>query len=548
MIAICSTSNKNRVKAVIDSLTETLTLSYNQIGDFCVWLSCEYTITKYGEATHAYAGSCYINKHGTNNSYDPVMHTTEELEYAIGSFVHLVFSVNSIEIRTSLYKDEEIYYYKLCGSLVYISNLKMLTVLIKSDSLLELNISYCVASILGEESFGNDTYFKDVGKIMLGEGISTDCNEISIRYLFNKPHSTSQTLTQIVKENIIQLGIGRQQSSLMMSGGLDSGYLFCLMKKLELNFKAIHKDTDDKFRETEVVSAIDLARSIQHELVIVRDSTDDLRENSGKSSFLEGLVTIFYGKISEIIPYGGIIITGYGGDQVFIQNPDYKICFDILIEKGVISGLCAAIKLCRLKKANFYLTIWYILTSNSIMIYNWQKRSRYPSWISSINNINKNKHFLLRGLDERSGRYNNIRSILSALSKKPSSSLSNKVLCPFLLQNVIGFVLKHSLDEHFNENYDRLLLRQELDDNFKNKVAWRRSKKPSTSIIMLYMRDEMSNIISKVESSPLTQQGFIDKDLLSNEIKANSIIKLEDNFHFISRFFTIQEDLEFYMD
>ncbi|AVJ30768.1 hypothetical protein [Achromobacter spanius] len=457
-----------------------------------------------------------------------------------GPYLVVRMEGDSIEISRSLYRGLEVFYTRIADHLAFSTSLPLLLRL-KQDRGWTLDPDYCQRFILDRPAFSGATAISDVRSICLGQSVRSDLSSISTIGV-QMPREQSSGPIEILTTKLSTLSRSFSSVSLSFSGGLDSSALLHCLSKAGVDFEAIHAVSPLPYADSERHEAEKVAAAYSRELSIVQ-----MIESEGLGfapSMLEQPqyaspfdVDIFRAACTErpqgpaLPPTNALMVTGHGGDHVFLQNPSWKVGFD-RVRKFDVSGFFMDVKRrCTLKKTNFYAGLW----QNIRLLLGRHADSRglhLPTWLPGrARTLAADDHYLLAGMDPRTAKFEHVRSILLGLSTiELHSPDNNSTLHPLLLPDVVGTVLYRPVRELFNAQHDRVYFRRDFHDSAGHDFAWRKSKRSSSASLFKYFRDNQDPLLEWLADGIVARQLMLDADELRKSLMMNGQVYLDDDF------------------
>lgn len=459
-----------------------------------------------------------------------------------GPYVVVRIVGNSVEISRSLYRGLDVFYTRIANHLAFSTSLSRLLQLKRGNSQ-SLDREYCRRFVLDRPTFSGATAISEVQSIPLGQSIRSDLEAISTIRV-QMPCQQSKGPIETLTKKMSTLSRSFSAVSLSFSGGLDSSALLHCLNRAEVVFEAIHAVSPLPYADTERLQAEKVAAAYDQEISIVEMIESEalaftpsmLKELAYGSPFDVNIFRSSRGEVPKQDAFpdscvNHLMVTGHGGDHVFLQNPSWNVGFD-RIQKKDIRGFFADVKrCCTLKKTNFYAGLLH----NMRLLFDRRGSSRglyAPKWLrGGATSLGMDDHYLLAGLDPRSAKFDHVRSILLGLSTIEMYGPGNRaVLHPLLLPDVIGTVLYRPVGELFSAQHDRLYFRRDFYDSAGHDVAWRRSKRSSSASLFKYFNDNQEVLFEWLADGIVARCLGLDAGELKKSLAMNGQVYLDPDF------------------
>ncbi|WP_278491910.1 lasso peptide isopeptide bond-forming cyclase [Acinetobacter gyllenbergii] len=462
----------------------------------------------------------------------------KEISDLVGKYTILIIYKNTLNVIQSLYKNIDIYYMVENDEFYVTSNLSALL----STGNFEIDTSYAYSFILNKRNFGLETPFKNVKIVPQGEScLFKSSNNIS-RSLVSFREISKVNYIEEISKNINLFNLDKDSPLYVsFSGGLDSSVV--LYSALMANFrpKAIHLlPPEEHSSELEIAQSV--AKEFDVELLVFKHPYF----LSGRETFQPSTLTYNISDIhilssglcetseiyndlmkSEALPLG-LTLTGQGGDFIFMQNPPENIGFDALKEKGLRSFLNKTKQYSLLKKARYF-NILHKNIKNFIGNL-FSDTSVYNNFFDNNVTLSESKHLLLDSVSNKSAKYDYIHGVLTGLySVKPTRNDGYKILHPLYLQNIVFNIINNSVCDMFNEDHDRLIIREQFYRKSQSEVAWRKTKRSSSGALFMFLNNNRELIYDYLLNGYVVDTLKINKKWLDEEISQNTMVGITNN-------------------
>lgn len=447
------------------------------------------------------------------------------------------------------------------GNIIFSSEIKILFSVFGLKR--EYNYNYLYHYILYGNFYSQETAFLNIYELPPGCELNSKQNLITInpvwdpiRYCNEPDNSRSVNLIETLKSSL-KAWIGNYDNIVLsLSGGLDSSSLaYCLntVKKNEQNFIAFNFFNSSVKASNEFSYAKKICEELQLELIDIDLINTFSFDPPQKNSFyppnkpFPALINL---RINEVIQSffkskvgSSILISGHGGDNLFMQQPEQLSIVDYLFTLG-IKDINTKIK----EIAGFYNTSYLEILYKNIAgyfanIYSHKKifdRKNKPNWIQKdfFNDpfCFANPIYLKSNSIKFPGKFNHIRSILKAF---PSISidpikLADPIFYPLLSQPLIEQVLSIPTYHLYHKDYDRYPFRRSISEYFKTDNVWRSSKGETTGHFQLSMKKNLNIVKSLCYDGHFCKSKFINEQEIKKQIMETSFGSIKNLYCFIN--------------
>lgn len=511
-----------------------------QVGDYFVRFDSSFESLENNGKLHLYIGKAWLNNRFLTSK--EIADDFNILKSAEGSFSYLCISPTSISVVRSLTGPFSLYTMMIDGNASVSNDFDFLFSLEK-DCELDVNENYSLGEILGTQPFGGDTLIKQISEISRGEILHTDLQGYWDKSFFNKPFKSSDSLLGSINNSLTYYNSFGLKMVLMASGGLDSSLLMYALSSLPVKFESVHVEYTIDKENSESSYAYDTARNLGIDVSTVtwskemrnpfapRRSDDQEDKNVDQSD-------VFFDLFSK----QKCIITGHGGDHVFIQDPSPRVMIDALLEWRPLQAFVDVKKYSRLTGHGMYRSFYsalrsYVRPAGAI-------NQKVPKWLRLRANGRLKTHYMLENIDGRTAKYQHVKNILYALrdTGDPNHPTSRSC-CPLVMQGVVGHVLDVPVRDMFTSKYDRILEREEFWKESGLAVAWRRSKNGSSWQLMNELENFYQSHLDLLESGHFNYYNKIDLSEIAAIIKYAFTVGPPFAMSYVFRLLTIESEL-----
>ncbi|RQS61218.1 hypothetical protein DID96_33590 [Burkholderia sp. Bp8963] len=522
-------------------------LSTHLHGKFVVRCSDRWTVSKWGNVIEFFEGVAYEWPTCQTRSA-PERHA--RLSNSIGYFTSILLGLETLEVVRSLYRATDLFYTELDGMMLVCSELAAIVALRGGFASQRIDVGYCHDFIAHQQQFDGHTSFENIREVMLGECIRMSTSEIVSAAFVNQPIVPNGDIVDTLRDTLAAFTPPFDSTVLMFSGGLDSSTLLWTLLANGTKPLVLHSESDPDARDSEyqdaAAVALDLGCEIQRFVPEREDFSRAFTISTDSSSSSPNDVSIFRSRSptrsSPSIDETSLLITGHGGDHVFIQNPENNSCLAALQAGRVLEYVRTVRKLSRLKGRRGV----EIVCHNLRLLTGARSLSgSFPGWLPRPRHRSARRtgHYLIRDLDRRTAKYSHLSAILQALQSTCIPRNGPPMLAPLLLQNVIGHMIGIPVPDTFTETHDRVTLRESIYRKSGKSFAWRRTKRASSAFLFDLLSQSEANITDLIDRSHFVTLLHIDRDALLAEVRQNCRIALTENFKHIVNLYKIEAHL-----
>ncbi|WP_334041501.1 asparagine synthase-related protein [Burkholderia ambifaria] len=545
MFAIYPTNTTQWVKSVFDRWADRNELAVYVCGTFIVRCSKRWKISRSEFRTCFFEGLAFewpITHFDANRTRHPC------LSQAIGHFTSIEVDHSYFTATRSLYRSTDIFYTIIDGSAIICSELAILVAARGGFSQQQIDTEYCRDFISFQQKFGGHTAFENIKEVMLGECVTvTPHDQIQARFV-NQPIRSDADIVDMLTETLAEFTRRFDNTALMFSGGLDSSTLLWALRSNGTETLVVHAESTADAIESEYEEAAAVARDMGCEVLQLIPGESDCHQafvvdaDSRISSPYDIPLLKPSAPSFPAAPFDGntLVLTGHGGDHVFVQNPENNVCFSALRSGRLIPFLKLVRKLSRLKGKNGFQVIQDNLR---LLLHPDSPPNPAPHWLPLARANLERAHYLLRDLDPRSAKHTHLATILLALHSTQAVRGEISSLSPLLLQNVIGHVLATPVEDMFTDTHDRAIIRKLIYAKSGKSFAWRRTKRASSRWFFELLSRSGDNLLESIAQSRLLSSLGIHRDSLLAEIEQNCTIALTPNLKHIVNLYKIDAHL-----
>ncbi|UXN61802.1 hypothetical protein [Phyllobacterium zundukense] len=502
----------------------------------------------------AFSGSTKINPY----DHHCLVHLAKTLESAVGFFLCIVVGDKGVTVFSSLYRGKDCFFSDGSDGFILATDPAFLQSL-SNNTAAPLNVEYCTNFILNDHTYNGDTAFANVSQIMLGEILTFHRNGLIDRNGITAAIPDCSDIIDIHKHNMQTFVPLFKSVSLMFSGGLDSSTLFFVLDGLGFDFSCLHTTTTEDPNSTEIDEARSVAASRGRDIVELRAKVPSMEKKRFTLCTLDTVTSPYDVDIMELLDgsekpdnhdpkvnathsHDLLQLNGHGGEHLFLQNPSRAIGYDAFYYGDVVNAVKEIVKFCTLKKEFVFPVI--LTTIANLLRIGHPRRScdqHRSEWCQASSTVPSRRHHLLMGADPRSAKYQHLLGILSVLHSCPRiDSLENISLSPFVLQNMVSYVINLPVSKLYSDTFDRLPIRKALYEYSRNEVAWRRTKRSSSGFLFNVLRRNHDNFNKALCEGTVARTLGIYVSKLNSCISYNAHIALTDDLPALLRMYQLE--------
>ncbi|MBN3789100.1 asparagine synthase-related protein [Burkholderia sp. Ac-20353] len=516
-------------------------------GKFVVRCSDRWTVSKWGQFIEFFEGVAY---EWPTCQYCPAPERRARFSDSIGYFTSILLSLDTLEVVRSLYRSTDIFYTTLHGMMLACSELAVIVALRGGFASQRIDVDYCHDFIAHQQKFDGHTSFESIREVMLGECIRMSTSDIIGAAFVNHPIVPNGDIVDTLRDTLSAFTQPFDSTVLMFSGGLDSSTLLWTLLATGTKLLVLHSESGPDARDSEYQDAAAVALDLDCEIQRVLPEREDYSRafttsTEGQSSSPYD-ISIFRSRspaCSDLpIDETTLLITGHGGDHVFIQNPDNNSCLEALQAGRVLEYVRTVRKLSRLKGRR---GVEIVRDNLRLLTGARSLTGSFPAWLPRPRHRSacRTAHYLIRDLDRRTAKYSHLSAILQALQSACIPRNGPPTLAPLLLQNVVGHMIGIPVQDTFTDTHDRVTLRESIYRRSGKSFAWRRTKRASSAFLFQLMSQSEANLVDLIDRSYFVSLLHIDRDALLAEVRQNCQIALTGNFKHIVNLYKIEAHL-----
>lgn len=133
-------------------------------------------------------------------------------------------------------------------------------------------------------------------------------------------------------------------------------------------------------------------------------------------------------------------------------------------------------------------------------------------------------------ISNKSAKYNYIHGVLTGLyNVKSTRNDGYKILHPLYFQNIVFNIINNSVCDMFNEEHDRLIIREQFYRQSQSEVAWRKTKRSSSGALFIFLNNNRELIYDYLLNGYVVDTLKINKNWLDEEISQNTMVGITNN-------------------
>lgn len=436
----------------------------------------------------------------------------EDLGRLIGAYTVIVILRDAVHIWSSLVKESDIFWSASAAGMIISDNIGVIRSLSREFTAEPtLNVQYCTDGVLGEDAFGTETIFSGIHHVPLGTrtSISVD-GKVEVQAI---PLPEKDNPLDAIAEHLTGLRHSSgPQPILMFSGGLDSSSILYACKEAGMSPVLIHVLNHEDRTATELPTAQRIASGWGFDLQVIEKppltsyAPNRARklDTSIQSPFEVNPIFFFLNEEAHLEDRAANLgistcVTGFGGDDVFGQNPSTNVTIDAYRRGGVHAALSECLKYSALKGRSFAPDAW-AAARKLLGVTPIEDGYRPPDWFASRSAVERrDEHPWSRDHVNTPAKRAHLRGILRAAYSCSNARQSPLLyVAPMVSQAVVGGVFRKDVADLYNRKFDRIILRQSLFQRSGSEIAWRRSKRSSSNFVFEFLtnnRDELHDYI-----------------------------------------------------
>lgn len=479
-----------------------------------------------------------------------------------GNFIALIHQDNYLTLFRDITGGMELYYMLLPNGEVAFSNCMILLSSIVNKKL-NINVEYVSSYLLYSGKTWGGTFLENIYELPNGCSLTKKNNELNVSTVWDPYESGTLRIKHgefsELMENVISNYIKPfDRIILNFSGGLDSSAILYSLLSVTKNSKEVipvnfHASGFRSLHEVEHAKKI--TKELNFPLTEIEVSTSDFFEKPviDSTSFLPNKpssLLISWNFQREIyknfnMTPSCLLMSGYGGDHLFMQSPTIYSLADAFFESGYKKMLSVATNLCQIKREsyvklymkNLFRFLDYFVTQkyrsfNSLPISGWATKEL-------INNAKKNpQHPIYEKIGKTLGKSHHIDTIFSGIdhANLAHADIVPNLFQPFLHQPIIEYALSYPTYELFNGKFNRLPVRRSVSNTYNTNYVWRTDKGEATGIILKSIRKNIDFIESVCSGGFFAKNNLVNKDKVIEHILKLSSGEAYDIWPFMQLF------------
>jgi asparagine synthase (glutamine-hydrolysing) len=476
-----------------------------------------------------------------------------------GNYIFFSGQDDTFQISKDLSNTFKLFYMYSEYGIIFSSNVEFIYELIGSKP--SFNIGYLSNYILNGDHPSIDTAFNNIYQLLPAYLLTTNnYNNFTHSRLFeesyrHKLNNTSQQNKQIDLSNILidvlKPKLADYENLILdFSGGVDSSsILYCLnyIKRTDQRVRAINLFHPDVATSDELSYVSQVIEQLPDAELIRLDISDFLpfsKSNTFHQKPYQPSVFLINQHLESAILNiangfeNSKMISGQGGDHIFLKPPILEAAIDLLIEhkfrcyfdyiKAISKYFRTPILPKMLNTLSKYFKYYYEqgkYENKCDITSKLAKSIQNNKWITegiikqAQQSIQDNMFLTGNSYAFKPGKYTHIHNIYEGLSciAGENRNISNPVFYPFYTLPVIESALSMSSYDLFNNGIDRYPLRKSISDRFNSSVAWRRSKGSTYGVNLLGFKANKNLIYDLCFNGYFAQSQLIDKQALANK-------------------------------
>ncbi|GEM_PF-4593568 len=459
-----------------------------------------------------------------------------------GKYIFVQEKEDFIELCADPTGKTSVYYKQLPdGNFLFGSDINIFAYILNQDEL-SYNLGYLSSLVIYGESDTQDTLYKEVTKLPAGNNLilrrysrETKLQWSLERYThFPYDSKNEKEFISLMLKTITAWIAPYERVIVELSGGLDSSTLVYLLnqavKKNNKKIIAVNYYTSDDKGSIE----IDHAKKVTDHIGIPLYSYDlnDFYFFSPPEHIplLNKPATIlaswaYQDSICKMmdIKSTDLIITGNGGDHVFMSSPSIYTVVDSFLSTNGPRAIETLKNICSFYRSSFISTAYKNLIALCRYIINLPITNEFqdsiPEWMT-----NKMREIAVKPYNQSfpsqlPGKQAQLVSIYKGLEfSNLSMSPSIEILCPFLNQPILEWAASIPSYLLYGEGYDRYPVRKSISKFFDTQTVWRRDKGNTTGHFLKSIKRNREWILEVCLNGLFVRNGIVKKSPLEKHI------------------------------
>ncbi|MBS0185654.1 MAG: hypothetical protein JSS34_04860 [Proteobacteria bacterium] len=470
---------------------------------------------------------------------------------------YLYFQYDSILKKTSVLREPtgqlDFFYFALPGGDILFSS-KIFLIF----DILSLPISYNWDSINFYLAYGGNSIkqipFSDIFELPPGYNLTYNGDILSMDISWNPLASASKILSDVSLAEILCSSLAvwtdpYKDLVLFLSGGLDStSLLYCLKNNLQQgqtlrifnhysSFSKSSNETEHAKRLSQELGVEFITHDWFHDLPFSDITPLKTKPNRITTTLFS---TSYHKNLFERLHINqetSLVLSGAGGDFIFMGIPPIPSIVDCFFEKGFSATLDKMSQLAIFYRIPFYSVLKAALVSiyPYLGYFKFEKlrkkeiekslfiRENYPPWLKEkieITEERKLAHPFIYSKNIFPGKALHMQFVIDAVSTiYPDTHLYKECYCyPLLFQPFIEAAFSIPSYNLYTADYDRYPLRAAMSKYFRTSHVWRKDKGCNTGAMQAAFKYNLKNIMTMCLDGILADNKVIDKDILKRYI------------------------------
>jgi asparagine synthase (glutamine-hydrolysing) len=469
----------------------------------------------------------------TNNAIhvlEPEISTDDLMNLKWGRYAGALYDAASKQL--SLIRDplglSTLFYAPIQDGIIFSTQLSVLYDILEQKP--EIDWFYFAEYILEHHVVTKRTPFKGVFELLPGMVSEVNLeNCIKEHYKWHIPEKTNKNpesieeiLSQNLKNSVMAWTSGQREITVELSGGVDSSSVLSLVKhhNPDMFVRGVHYNDSKNPSSQEITYAQQIAQDCGISLDIIDYQSAKLLDPL-PSDYRPSKPTMFltyYSMSQQLKSYAqnSMIMSGQGGDHVFLAPPPLESIADYWIDNGLrgISAIAQEI-------SAYYripLSQLSIKTISTLKNYYTKQNCAKNHCKSPINDsltkqIKKSPFYINEILKNYPpGKAAQIKSLWHAIAyaDRDQRFINCTITHPLLSSPVVEYALTIPTYLSFHNGYNRYFLRKAVSQTTSSSVIWRRNKGKVTTSILKSAIAEFDTICSLLSNGNVLKSGIID--------------------------------------
>ena len=483
-----------------------------------------------------------LGKIFNKETYEPIREFQKYIQPSIllnnywGRFSGAMYSPSCKKI--SLVRDplglETLYYMPFQDGILFSTKLSHLVDSLKIKPAIDWH--YFAEYLIEKNYLVPQTPFEGIYELLPGIHLKGDLNgtmnqtfewQIPTERIINEKSIEEMVLDTLKKSTEAWIG-NNKKITLQLSGGVDSSSILCLLKHIapHATIQGIHYNDSKNPASQEIAYAQKIAADCNIPLIEIDFQDAKLFEplpsdwrpdkpNTGMTSYSSTQ------KLKDLA-CNSIIISGQGGDHVFLAPPPEESIADYWLDKGLrgISGITHEL-------SNVYRTSWLALAKTNLKVLkyyylgqmnhdkdNTQNTMLAPDFAQKMPPTSFYLENVLKNFPPAKAKQIELLYHAVAYADQIDETL---VIYPILSLPVVECALKIPTYMTIKDGYNRYYLRKAISRIHSSKVIWRLNKGEVSTSIIKALQKEYDGLVELISSGMLIKHGVLDKQWLESK-------------------------------